>query len=327
MTTRRINILVAGTIALLPTSVFAQMATSDPFRIVSDPLYLPLAGQFLGTTSYQYSSTTEDVLDSTGTKTESVHVDNNLIDQDVLYGITDDLTAHFNWAYDPSRDAKRDIVGGGTVDRSSSGWTNPDFGLTYRVLDERQSPLVLDLRLDYSPDAFPSKAATPTDEGTIARGGQMLDLGATLGHSTQQFTIAGLFDAQWLDTRKTLNQTSGDFSRTSSVWNYSLGLATQTRFSDVLSLNAGVSELFANDTSVINDTSGLTHLSHVGDTTNLNVALNYHFIPNRLVGSVGYEHNFFGPTHNLFATTPTNDTTIRNHDEDVVGVSLRYTLP
>jgi hypothetical protein len=327
MTTHRISILVAGTIALLPTSVFAQMATSDPLRIVSDPLYLPLAGQFLGTTSYQYSSSTSDILDSTGTKTESNHVNSNLIDQDVQYGITDDLTARFNWGFDPSRGATRDFVAGGSVSRSSSGWTDPVFGLTYRVLDERQSPLVLDLRLDYSPDAFPAKAATPNDEGTIARGGQMVDLGATLGHETQQFTIAGLFDAQWFDTRSTLNQTSGDLTHASPEWNYSLGLATQTRFTDVLSLNAGVSELFASDSTVLNDTSGLTHLSHAGNTTNLNVALNYHFIPNQLVGTVGYEHNFFGPTHNLYPSVPTDDTTIRNHDEDVVGVSLRYTLP
>jgi len=318
---------LAAASAAISTQAFAQDMASDGPRIISDPLYLPLQGQFFGATGYTYGSSSQDIFDSTGTKSASTDVHFNQMSQTILYGITDDLAVSFDWANDLSRDATRHPVGGTDVTRSSSGWTDPEFGLTYRVMDQRESPLTFDVRANYSPDAFPAKTATADDEGTVARGGQMVDLGATLGHEGPMFTVAAKVDALWLDTRDVLNRSSGDTNRTDSQWNYRLGLDTQTRLNDVVSFNVGAGHTFTNTATVFNLTTGLEHFSQGGDVTDVDAALNYQFVPNTLVASLEYQHNFYQNSRNLFPTSPADNTSIRNKDEDLVGVTLRYVTP
>lgn len=315
-------------VSLLGLTMQAQAldATPDTTRIVSDPLYLPAQGQFYGATSWNWSSANQDTFDATGAHTGSSQITGNAINQNFQYGITDDLALRLSWGYD-WRDVSRHLVPAGTLTRSSSGWTDPSFGVTWRAVDQTGGgPFSLDLRADYSPDAFPAKAATTLDEGTVARGGQAVDLGFTLGHETRDFTIAGTFDANYLDTRKALNQNTGGFTTTDAMWNYRLGLDTQTRFTDLLSLNAGAGHTFSNNAEIFNSNTGLEHFSSGGDFTDLNVALNYHFVPNTVVGSLGYQHNFYDNAHNIFPASPTDDNSVRNKDEDVVGVTMRYVL-
>lgn len=318
---------LAAACAAMSTPAFAQDMESDSTRIISDPLYLPLQGQIYGESAYTYGSSSQDVFDSTGARTSTTDIHFNQLSQKVLYGLTDDLALNFDWAYDFSRDATRHIAGGGDVSRSSSGWTDPDFGLTYRVMDQRVSPLTFDLRASYSPDAFPAKGATTDDEGTVARGGQTMDLGATLGHEGPMFTVAAKFDALWLDTRNVLNQTSGETTSTDAQWNYRLGLEGQARLSDAFSVNAGAGHTFTNTNTVFNQTSGLEHFTYGGDVTDVEASLNYQFVPNTLVGSLAYQHNFYQDSRNLFPTSPTDNTFTRNKDEDLVGVTMRYVLP
>jgi hypothetical protein len=323
MTMRWTKYFAAASVLAVSTQALALDATPDSTRIVSDPLYLPLAGQIYGQTNYSWTSTKQDTFDATGAKTSFSQITGNAIDQQFQYGVTDDLALRLDWGYD-WRDVSRHLVPTGSVIRSSSGWSDPTFGVTWRAIDQGVNPFSLDLRADYSPDAFPAKAPTTVDEGTVARGGQAVDLGFTLGHETRDFTIAGLFDANYLDTRNVENQNTGGFTTAGAGWNYRLGLATQTRFSDVLSLNAGVGHTFTNNTDVFNSNTGLTHVSTGGDFTDLNAALNYHFVPNTVVGSIGYQHNFYDDTRNLFPTAPVNNDSVRNKDEDVVGVTMRY---
>lgn len=326
MTMRWTPIFAAAGILAATTQAFALDDTPDTTRIVSDPLYLPLQGQIYGATAYDWNSTTQDNFDATGARTSSTQATGNAVNQQFQYGVTDDLAIRLDWGYD-WRDVSRHLVPTGDVTRSSSGWTDPSFGATWRALDQKGGgPFSLDLRADYSPDAFPAKNATTEDEGTIARGGQAVDLGVTLGHETRDFTIAGLFDANYFDGRKVENQATGGFTTTDSLWEYTMGLATQARLGDAASINAGVGHTFTNNATVFNSNTGLTHVAQGGDFTDVNVAFNYHFVPNTVVGSIGYQHNFYDNTRNLFPTTPVSDTAVRNKDDDVVGVTLRYVL-
>jgi hypothetical protein len=323
---RWMKFLASVSVIGLSSSAFALDASPDTARIVSDPLYLPLQGQVFGATSYDWGSSSFDTFDAGGARTSSSQVTSNDLDQQVMYGLSDDIALRFGWGYD-WRSASRHLVPTGDVVRSSSGWTDPDFGITWRAIDQRDGgPMSLDLRADYSPDAFPAKIATSIDEGTIARGGQAADFGLTLGHETRDFTLAGTFDANWSDTRSALNQSTGDTTTTNATWNYRLGLASQFRFTDLMSMNAGVGHTFANNANVFNSSDGLEHFSRGGDFTDVNVALNYHFVPNTVVGSIGYQHNFYDDTRNLFPTAPADNTAIRNKDEDLVGVTMRYVL-
>jgi len=64
----------------------------------------------------------------------------------------------------------------------------------------------------------------------------------------------------------------------------------------------------------------------VGATANLNAALNYQFVPNIVVGSLEFQHNFSGGRNNIYAVMPASDWQIHNQSGDVLGVRLRYVL-
>src|SRR5262249_19935107 len=230
------------------------------------PMYLPLTGEIYGNTGYVYSDASRSVFDATGAPAATGNITSHAFTQELLYGVTDDIALRFDWGYVVSRDTSRHGIPTGFTENSSSGWTDPTFGATWRAIDQRDGgPVSLDLRFDYSPDAFPAKAANPDEEGTVARGGQALDLGLTLGHETRGSRLAGVFDAQWLGTEKVLNQNNDSINHTDSRWNYTLGLASQTRLNDLLSVNAGVGHTFNNDAFVFNETTGVPHIQKPGD--------------------------------------------------------------
>jgi hypothetical protein len=322
MRLRSLKYLAAATF-LVPFAAHAMDYSLSSDRILSDPLYLPLQGQFYGSTSYEWASTSEDVFNAAGVKTASERIDANPLNQLFEYGITDDLAVSAAIGYDPSATTHINPVGGTSTVRTAQGWTDPTFGAIYRVLDQRDNPLTLDVGASYSPNVFSAKTASDTDDGTVALGGQELTFGGTLGREMRDFTIAGTFGASYVGRRGTLNESTGDDIATSSTWFYSLGLATQTRFSDQLSLNAGAGYTFGHNANVLNETTLVDHETHVNGTPNLNAALNYHFIPNMLVGSVTYQHDFGGGSDNVYAVAADN-TSIRNKSEDVLGVRLRY---
>ena len=154
----------------------------------------------------------------------------------------------------------------------------------------------------------------------------MANFGATIGHEGPMFTVAGTFDATWLGQRSVLNQVSGDQNREDSLWNYRLGLTSQTRLNDQFSINAGVGHTFTNNGLSFNTTTGLEHINTGGDFTDVNAALNYQFVPNTIVGSLSYQHNFYQNSRNIFPTAPVNNTFTTNKDEDLVGVTMRYSF-
>jgi outer membrane protein assembly factor BamA len=322
MNLRSLKYLAAAAI-LAPFGAQAMDYTLSADRIVSDPLYLPLQGQIFGESSYQWATTSQDVFNSAGVKTESERINSNPFGVTFEYGITDDLAVSANIGYDPSVTTHINPVSGTGTTLTDQGWDDPTFGVVYRVLDQRDNPLTLDLGASYSPNMFSSKNASDDDDGTVARGGQEWGFNGTLGREMRDFTIAGVFDADYDGRHDALNQASGDEVGTSSSWLYTLGLATQTRFSDQFSVNAGAGYAFGHDATVVNETTLIDHDSHVKGSPNLNAALNYHFIPNVLVGSIDYQHDFGGGSQSFYAI-PADDSQIQNRAEDLLGVRLRY---
>ena len=317
---------LAAACLMIPLSAHGEDFAPDASRIVSDPTYLPLQGQIFGSTDYQWRTTTQDVFNAAGTLTKSQRLDSNPLSQAFEYGVTDDFTLRFNMGYDPSATTKTTLADGTTSSRINLGWTDPNFGFTYRVLDQRSNPVSFDLRGSYSPDVFGAKSATVTQDGSVALGAQSFDLGASLGRETRFFTIAAMFDALNVGHRSIENPLNGANVDINSLWTYSLRIATQTRLTDRFSFNAGAGYTLGHDADLFNEASDTAYASHVGATANLNAALNYQFVPNIVVGSLEFQHNFSGGRNNIYAVMPASDWQIHNQSGDVLGVRLRYVL-
>ena len=106
------------------------------------------------------------------------------------------------------------------------------------------------------------------------------------------------------------------------------GLHTQTRFTDAFSLNAGLAHTWQADLSVFNTNPDLAHTRVVGNATNVNVALNYHVVPNAVVASLTYAHDFLQDSHSIFpAGSGVDNTSLRDRNANLYGAKLSYAFP
>ncbi len=304
------------------TSMFAPI--SD--RIISDPLFLPLKGQVYGTTSYTYSNPTGNRYNSaSGVQTSSFSNNDNLFTQYLAYGFTDQLSAHISMGYGFDTSDTTTLSSGVTSSGASNGWTDPTFGVTYRILDQaKHSPVDVDVLANYAPDLISDKAAGGGHLGSIAAGRDVATLTGTVGHEMRSFTVAGLATAQYHGVQSYNALANGDDYKSTAYWDYTLGVATETRFTQRFSLDLGLGyTLGSSRYTTTNQANGVASTSESAGTFYVNTALNYHIIPNRLVAGLTYTYDDYGNTA-TDQTIVTNDVGTQNHMQNVYGARLQY---
>jgi hypothetical protein len=314
--------LSLATLLAAPLSAAAADMTPISDRILSDPTFLPLKGEFYGESSYDYTHDHTNYFDDTGAQISSISRRLNTLRQYFAFGITDQLSVNVSEAYGFSGQV-RTTTAAGVTSNNLSGWEDPTIGVTYRLIDQRSNPMSLDVITHYSPDAFSAHTATSTSDGSIARGGPAADFGLAIGRETRAFTIRGSLTANYFGRSSTSNPLSAATTTVASYWVPSLGIQTQARLNDRLSLNVNGSYNFNGDPVVANSFSGLAHTENLGDYETIGAGLNYHFIPNKLVGSVNYTHVFRDHTSLVYPSDAALDET-RTGSQDNVGVSLLY---
>jgi hypothetical protein len=291
-------------------------------RILSDPLFLPRKGQVYGATAYTLDRPQGDNFKA-GVNTGSFTSSDNLIDQTLAYGLLNNLTIRLTQGYGINNRDSTAAATGDVTTGSATGFNDPTVSATFRVLDEPRSPVILNLTASYSPDAFASEASGGGSDGTIGRGGQTAGLSFALGRVTKAFTVAATAASTHVGPQVTELLSNGTSSASTSYWSYNLGLATQTRFADRWSLDAGFGFATAGNYDVSNIETGNPHVYAPSSTHSLNLALNFHIQPNRLVGSVTYTYNGYTDATNTFAKAAL-DTAVENRMSNTVGVRLLY---
>jgi hypothetical protein len=300
----------------LPAPLLAQDLTPSGDRILSDPTYLPLQGQVEGDSSYQYQGVT-----STNSHATSGSNTINTLSQSLDYGLNDDVTVDVTENYSWSHAHSIPATGGG-VYTSADGFSDPSFGLTWRALDQRhQQPLDLDFGVAYAPNAIQATGATATETGTRASGGDALTLHTALGWETKAVTLQGYFNEERVGNTTVFGPMG--FVATQSRWQPEIGIHTQARFTPQLSVNANAGYSFAQDADAFNTADGVPSTHEFGDYGTVGAAVNYHFIPNKLVGSLGYTHTFYGQTSTTYPLNPTFDVS-EQRSGDALTAAMRY---
>ncbi len=320
MAMRSIVCLSLAAAVAVPLYARAQDFTPTGDRILSDPTYLPLQGQIYGQSGYSHERTNGAAFDSTGAHIASTRNTLNAFDQHFAYGVTDALSVNLGIAYGFGTNTNANSTTVNSTNRE--GFEDPTFGATYRVLDQRTHPVSFDIFGDFSPDAIASRSASPTQDGTVARGGGEGDFGFALGRETHVFTIRGAFTDKYLGGASTLNANTAAPIDTASYWVQSLSLQTQTRFTPRLSANVAYAYNFQGSPNVANTGTGVVFADHIGNNQDINASLNYHIIPNRLVGSVGYRHTFYIDRNEIFAD-PADDI-LQTRSGNTYSATLRY---
>lgn len=320
MTIRARIAISAVSIPLLlwPLCAAAQDA---PTRIVSDPLYLPVKNQVYGVTGYTFARPTGQNFKA-GSETSTFTSDDNTFAQTVAYGLSNRLTVRLGFGYGVNeRDSTAEATGDVTVG-NARGFNDPTFSVTYRLLDEPSSPLILDVTGGYSPDWLTAIASGGVGEGTLARGGQNADVAIAIGRVARAFTIAGTVTSTYVGEQTTEQLSNGTSTSAAAHWSYAAGVATQTRLTSRTSFDAGVTVGSAASYTVLNLTNANSHTSEPPVTRSLNLALNYHFHPD-LVGAFVYAYDNNTDSANTFDKS-TSDTKVKDRTGNTVGVRLLY---
>lgn len=285
-------------LAAFPGTGRAIDLTPDTTRYLSDPSFLPLAGQIYSETTYSHTDRSEDFQFSHFSGQDHFSASADHYSQLFDYGVTDRLTVTASGSYSDESDHYSD-----GFSPKHSDFDNPTFGLIYRAIDQTDSPVSVDVKGFYSPSAV---------------SGQSQSAGGTvfISHETKFATIQGFVGATYID------QYSSDTTVAAShdgYWNYNAGLRSQIRLTDQFALNSGVTFSKDSDTTY----EGGYYRDSPDGTWSPFVALDYAIVPGQVDVAFEYDHSFVGDDHRSspFFFGPNGKWT--NDDQNLYAVHLR----
>ena len=150
-----------------------------------------------------------------------------------------------------------------------SGFTNPTFGATYRVVDQNKMPFVWDVSGYYTPDVF------------YSGGSQSGEITTSISRVMKRLTLQATTGVDFLGDQKTINLSDGSKTEVRASSNYFVGLRTQTRLTSAASFDLGGIYTFHDTRKAQNVADGYYYVIKQGDIADLYTAFNYHIIPNR----------------------------------------------
>lgn len=316
-------LLAAACMALATVPAVAMDLERDAGRILTDPNYLPLAGQIWGSTEFEHLFGQGNIVNGAGVKTGSFHSDINNWEQRLGYGILDDLAVEIKINYQPGSTRKITYTNGQSLTRNTNGVSDPTIGLTYRVLDQERWPVTLDIFASYTPDAFKSTAASMFQSGTIARGGASETAGLAIAEETQDITVRGFARANFMGASQTDKPDVGVTVKQTSYTNFDAGLQTQTRLSRHFSLNVDLVYTIADNSTLTNTSNGNRFLSHPGNSEYAEAAFNCALLPEKLVGTIFYRYTRSEKSLTI-RQIPANNTGVNDRNANVIGGKLSY---
>ena len=256
----------------------------------SSPLFWIAQGEFFGRSDFSALHDTAGEY-AGGTKVESIDRTALAVRQALRYGITDDINFEALLEEIPSETETIHHLGLGSSTTHSNGWVDPTLFMSYRALYQPRDPFYAYFYAGYVPDLFSFREATPLRAGTVAQGTSQVILESLLGIQTGEFTFQLEATATHSGSRDVngLHQEGG--------WSGQIGLE----------MFDFINDRWSYDVNVVGSRSSLL----------LEGDLSYFIVPQKLQISGYYEHNFIFDTNGEFGT-------LRNQQEDVIGVRLGY---
>lgn len=158
---------------------------ADNSKNLSDVLFVSNAGRLYGRTEMTWVSLAGEVgvtggdLDFTSQQ--------NLIKQVLGYGISDRLQVSLTY--------QNQLKGLNSIEQngnsSNEGPANPELGVLYRLLQQADDTVTLDLFAGYAPDMIDSESNSTKDESDFAAGGSSLLLGVRAGKKFTNLEMMG----------------------------------------------------------------------------------------------------------------------------------------
>jgi hypothetical protein len=282
--------------------------------VLSDPLFLPAKGRLYGSGVSSITLATSDNYDGAGSKRYARNRHDIGLSHSLAYGLTPRLSVHGGLGY--SFNAADDTAPTGVVTKSTGrSFNNSGFGLTWRALEQKRRPFLLDLTLNYTPTFFISDPSLrQVVNASVGIGRVMRDLSLQLiGNATYRPTHGYIAD----DGKTDIEQRA--------AWNYSIAVRTQFRFSRALSTDASINYALSQNGLTIDRTNQLSSDQDQPTALTLSTGVNYQLIQNRIAFGLYYSHQFWSDS-GVTSSDPTQSNFTRNASRNVVTGKIYYVI-
>jgi hypothetical protein len=312
----------AALLALVLAGLSGASYGADSNRYLSDPSYLPWRGQVMGTSIYTYIDTYMENRNFKSAVVNTKDIASNQWVQSFGYGLTDDLTVRLSDTL-VRQQIVTNLSAGGSTTYFSQGSADPTLGIAWRVLDEAAHPFNWDLIGSYAPNLFEAEAASSTQTGTVARGGQSGVVGTAVSWVSPRLTLYSNFEETYLGTKSIINADDsvsdyGDYLESSLSFN------SQYRFAKRISANAGITQYWDGSYTGTNEKTGVNFTVGLIQETAINAALNYQIIPEAFTASLTYNNDSYWHGNSVYPLHTNFDSTITGNNTNTVGVRIEY---
>ena len=252
------------------TNKIEKIITTPKYRKenLDDLFYNPKKYGFVSSIEYRIQNG-----DANGENGNTIEIDNSSLRETISYGFTDSFWIDASISY-ATRDEETTESGGDVLNTNNSGYTDPEFAFTYRPLEKEY--FILDLGFAITPNIFSASTSdTEEEDGTVANGGGVYELGIALGGKTipeLSYRISAntiFLDTQSIDVISINNlQRVTTEAQTTARNDFSYGFDLQYEINRLFSIDAGI-EFLARD-SYSEDAAAISG----EDQTDLKLAFN-----------------------------------------------------
>lgn len=219
--------------ALAPIAAFAAESSSASSQADFGKLtFFPKKGEFVNNTNAKYVSETVKGKDSDSFVAKDVTGNTFELKDSLSYSFLPKGFVTLSWAYQNL--SVTDMA-------QSSGLVNPEVSFTYRILEQAEHSINLDLTAGFAPSLFDNKSASEDKEGTVASGNNQFFAKATISGEANQFvwSVAPQLTYVGETTQKFADDTSLN-QKLDSYLETSVDAKAQYFFTSVIALDAGV---------------------------------------------------------------------------------------
>jgi hypothetical protein len=298
-------------------------STADSTNL-SNPLFKPLRGQLIDSSSaYTFSRSVSNSYNYQGVKTSTNKGNENSFSQELRYGLNNNLSLSLTDYYDFDRTYDVSTSNGAVTEHSDWGFTDPEFGVDYRWLNQDRSPVDLDFIADYAPNIFTDKSGTGNKVGTEAEGRQEASFETAVGRRFGRFSIQGTTTADYLGDQEYQVLSNDNHNNVKESWQYVFGLNTQTSLTDRFSISLDTAYNLYTNQKASDINSGISWISIPDNVWAFTTDLNYQIIIDKLEASLTYTYDDDSNSKNLYAN-PMSDNEIKQHSDNIFGVKIAY---
>ena len=282
--------------------------------VLADPLFLPAKGRLYGSGTSSLALATSDAFDATGAKLYARDRHDIGLSHGLAYGLTPHLSLHGSLGY--SFNFADDTAPNGVVSKSAGrSFDNSAVGLSWRALDQRRHPFVLDLSLNYSPTFF------LRDPGLR----QAVNASVGVGRALRALTVQLIGNATWRPTQRFVSDDGRTDIEQRQTVDYTVALRTQFRFSPALATDTSVNYALNADRLTIDRAHDLSSGEAQPSTLTLSTGLAWQLIPNRIALGAYYSRQLQGDSRRA-SSDPSQDVFTRNGSRHVISGKIFYVI-